>query len=90
MVTTAFCPRAALHASPHNNILELQPMRKHCDQSLAVALVKLCVCLAGTPQLMLTAGPSVPVAPQQAYGYGYQAPAGYSQPAAQPGFGYGM
>lgn len=44
----------------------------------------------GTPQLMLTAGPSVPVAPQQAYGYGYQAPAGYSQPAVQPGFGYGM
>ncbi|MEQ2158813.1 hypothetical protein GOODEAATRI_016107 [Goodea atripinnis] len=44
----------------------------------------------GTPQLMLTAGPSVPVAPQQAYGYGYQAPAGYGQPAAQPGFGYGM
>jgi len=48
------------------------------------------VCVAGTPQLMLTAGPSVPVAPQQAYGYGYQAPAGYAQPAAQPGFGYGM
>lgn len=42
----------------------------------------------GTPQLMLTAGPSVPVPPQQAYGYGYQAPAGY--PQAQPGFGYGM
>ncbi|XP_014052792.2 clathrin heavy chain 1 isoform X6 [Salmo salar] len=45
----------------------------------------------GTPQLMLTAGPSVPVPPQQAYGYGYQAPAGYPQaPQAQPGFGYGM
>ncbi|CAB1316428.1 unnamed protein product, partial [Coregonus sp. 'balchen'] len=44
----------------------------------------------GTPQLMLTAGPSVPVPPQQAYGYGYQAPAGYPQaPQAQPGFGYG-
>lgn len=58
----------------------------------AVACLKpfLFVFLAGTPQLMLTAGPSVPVAPQQAYGYGYQAPAGYSQPAAQPGFGYGM
>uniref|UniRef100_A0A4W5PW71 Clathrin, heavy chain a (Hc) n=1 Tax=Hucho hucho TaxID=62062 RepID=A0A4W5PW71_9TELE len=45
----------------------------------------------GTPQLMLTAGPSVPVPPQQAYGYGYQAPAGYPQaPQAQPGFGYSM
>uniref|UniRef100_A0AAQ4R148 Clathrin, heavy chain a (Hc) n=1 Tax=Gasterosteus aculeatus aculeatus TaxID=481459 RepID=A0AAQ4R148_GASAC len=44
----------------------------------------------GTPQLMLTAGPSVPVVPQQPYAYGYQAPAGYAQPAAQPGFGYGM
>lgn len=48
------------------------------------------LCLAGTPQLMLTAGPSVPVPPQQPYGYGYQAPAGYSQPVPQPGFGYGM
>ncbi|XP_073686252.1 clathrin, heavy chain a (Hc) [Garra rufa] len=49
----------------------------------------------GTPQLMLTAGPSVPVAPpQQPYGYGYTAGAaapGYPQaPQAQPGFGYGM
>ncbi|KAG9339792.1 hypothetical protein JZ751_022458, partial [Albula glossodonta] len=45
----------------------------------------------GTPQLMLTAGPSVAVPPQQAYGYGYTAPAGYAQPPQpQPGFGYGM
>ncbi|KTF74352.1 hypothetical protein cypCar_00016021 [Cyprinus carpio] len=45
----------------------------------------------GTPQLMLTAGPSVPVPPQQAYGYGYTAAPGYPQaPQAQPGFGYGM
>uniref|UniRef100_A0A671RTI1 Clathrin heavy chain 1-like n=1 Tax=Sinocyclocheilus anshuiensis TaxID=1608454 RepID=A0A671RTI1_9TELE len=45
----------------------------------------------GTPQLMLTAGPSVPVPPQQAYGYGYTAAPGYPQaPPAQPGFGYGM
>lgn len=46
--------------------------------------------LAGTPQLMLTAGPNVAVPPQQPYpGYGYTAPAaGYGQP--QPGFGYGM
>lgn len=62
--------------------------------SRTVALVKIkltsYVSVAGTPQLMLTAGPSVPVAPQQAYGYGYQVPAGYSQPAPQPGFGYGM
>uniref|UniRef100_A0A8C7ZSY1 Clathrin, heavy chain a (Hc) n=1 Tax=Oryzias sinensis TaxID=183150 RepID=A0A8C7ZSY1_9TELE len=42
----------------------------------------------GTPQLMLTAGPSVPVAPPQPYGYGFQP--GFTQPAAQPGFGYGM
>lgn len=48
------------------------------------------VFLAGTPQLMLTAGPNVAVPPQQPYpGYGYTAPApGYGQP--QPGFGYGM
>uniref|UniRef100_A0A3Q0R6L5 Uncharacterized protein n=1 Tax=Amphilophus citrinellus TaxID=61819 RepID=A0A3Q0R6L5_AMPCI len=52
---------------------------------LLVRSCRLLVC-----PLMLTAGPSVPVAPQQAYGYGYQAPAGYGQPAAQPGFGYGM
>ncbi|KTG42705.1 hypothetical protein cypCar_00016438 [Cyprinus carpio] len=45
----------------------------------------------GTPQLMLTAGPSVPVPPQQAYGYGYTAAPGYPQaPQPQPGFGYGM
>lgn len=45
----------------------------------------------GTPQLMLTAGPSVAVPPQQAYGYGYTAAPGYPQaPQAQPGFGYGM
>ncbi|KAG7258585.1 hypothetical protein CRUP_030873 [Coryphaenoides rupestris] len=43
------------------------------------------------PILMLTAGPTVPVAAQPAYGYGYQAaPAGYAPPPAQPGFGYGM
>ncbi|CAJ0967452.1 unnamed protein product [Ranitomeya imitator] len=41
----------------------------------------------GQPQLMLTAGPSVPVPPQAAFGYGYTAPA-YGQP--QPGFGYSM
>lgn len=46
---------------------------------------------SGTPQLMLTAGPSVPVPPQQAYGYGYTAAPGYPQaPQPQPGFGYGM
>lgn len=46
---------------------------------------------SGTPQLMLTAGPSVAVPPQQAYGYGYTAAPGYPQaPQAQPGFGYGM
>ncbi|KAG5837570.1 hypothetical protein ANANG_G00240740 [Anguilla anguilla] len=44
----------------------------------------------GTPQLMLTAGPNVAVPPQQAYGYGYTAPAGYGQPPPQPGFGYSM
>lgn len=46
----------------------------------------------GTPQLMLTAGPSVPVPPQQGYGYGYTAAPGYppQAPQAQPGFGYGM
>ncbi|KPP70923.1 clathrin heavy chain 1-like, partial [Scleropages formosus] len=45
----------------------------------------------GTPQLMLTAGPSVAVPPQQAYGYGYTAPPAYGQhPQPQPGFGYGM
>ncbi|KPP72822.1 clathrin heavy chain 1-like [Scleropages formosus] len=45
----------------------------------------------GTPQLMLTAGPSMGVPPQQAYGYGYAAPTGYGQPQqAQPGFGYSM
>lgn len=46
----------------------------------------------GTPQLMLTAGPSVPVPPQQAYGYGYTgaAPQGYAQPPPAAGFGYGM
>lgn len=53
---------------------------------LNMCFVKL---VTGTPQLMLTAGPSVPVPPQQPYGYGYGAPAGYGQPA-QPGFGYGM
>uniref|UniRef100_A0AAR2JHR1 Clathrin heavy chain n=1 Tax=Pygocentrus nattereri TaxID=42514 RepID=A0AAR2JHR1_PYGNA len=45
--------------------------------------------LIGTPQLMLTAGPNVAVPPQQPYGYGYAAPAGYGQPV-QPGFSYGM
>lgn len=50
----------------------------------------MCASFTGTPQLMLTAGPSVPVAPQQPYGYGYQAPAGYSPAAPQPGFGYSM
>ncbi|MGH0159430.1 UNVERIFIED_CONTAM: hypothetical protein FKN15_037344 [Acipenser sinensis] len=44
----------------------------------------------GQPQLMLTAGPSVAVPPQQAYGYGYTAPAGFGQAPPQPGFGYGM
>lgn len=41
---------------------------------------------------MLTAGPSVPVPPQQAYGYNYSTAPGYAQapPPAQPGFGYGM
>ena len=48
------------------------------------------LCAPGTPQLMLTAGPTVPVAAQPAYAYGYQAPAGYAPPPAQPGFGYGM
>lgn len=42
----------------------------------------------GQPQLMLTAGPSVPVPPQAAFGYGYTAPPTYAQP--QPGFGYSM
>lgn len=41
----------------------------------------------GQPQLMLTAGPSVPVPPQAPFGYGYTAPT-YGQP--QPGFGYSM
>ena len=45
--------------------------------------------VTGTPQLMLTAGPNVPVPPQQAYGYGYTAAPGYTQPP-QPSFGYGM
>lgn len=45
--------------------------------------------IAGTPQLMLTAGPNVAVPPQQAYSYGYAAAPGYNQPP-QPGFGYGM
>ncbi|RXM97734.1 Clathrin heavy chain 1 [Acipenser ruthenus] len=44
----------------------------------------------GQPQLMLTAGPSVAVPPQQAYGYGYTAPTGFGQAPPQPGFGYGM
>lgn len=43
----------------------------------------------GTPQLMLTAGPNVPVPPQQPYGYGYTAAPGYGQPP-QTAFGYGM
>lgn len=47
------------------------------------------VCVAGTPQLMLTAGPNVAVPPQQPYGYGYTAAPGYGQPP-QPSFGYGM
>lgn len=42
----------------------------------------------GQPQLMLTAGPSVPVPPQAPFGYGYTAPPTYGQP--QPGFGYSM
>lgn len=46
-------------------------------------------CLAGTPQLMLTAGPNVPVPPQQPYGYGYTAAPNYGQPP-QTTFGYGM
>lgn len=47
------------------------------------------VSVAGTPQLMLTAGPNVAVPPQQPYGYGYTAAPGYGQPP-QPSFGYGM
>uniref|UniRef100_A0A3B3WPY1 Uncharacterized protein n=1 Tax=Poecilia mexicana TaxID=48701 RepID=A0A3B3WPY1_9TELE len=44
---------------------------------------------AGTPQLMLTAGPNMAVPPQQAYGYGYTGAPAYGQPP-QPSFGYGM
>lgn len=49
----------------------------------------LCGFVAGTPQLMLTAGPNVAVPPQQPYGYGYTAAPGYGQPP-QPTFGYGI
>lgn len=74
-----------------SNILFIQDSIFSQDplESPAHFLFTLCV-FAGTPQLMLTAGPSVPVAPQQAYGYGYQAPAGYTQATPQPGFSYGM
>lgn len=63
-------------------------MFKH---SLCGVCVRVCVRmrLAGTPQLMLTAGPNMAVPPQQPYGYGYPAAQGYGQPQ-QPGFGYGM
>uniref|UniRef100_A0A8C5BGP1 Clathrin, heavy chain a (Hc) n=1 Tax=Gadus morhua TaxID=8049 RepID=A0A8C5BGP1_GADMO len=62
-----------------------ESMRKEEEQATETQPI-----VYGTPQLMLTAGPTVPVAAQPAYAYGYQAPAGYAPPPAQPGFGYGM
>ena len=59
------------------------------DHSFALVTRFSDVPVAGTPQLMLTAGPNVAVPPQQAYGYGYTAAPGYAQPP-QPSFGYGM
>uniref|UniRef100_A0A8C6TQ00 Clathrin, heavy chain a (Hc) n=1 Tax=Neogobius melanostomus TaxID=47308 RepID=A0A8C6TQ00_9GOBI len=73
------------YLSKVDNLETSESVRKEEEQATETQPI-----VYGTPQLMLTAGPSVPVAPPQAYGYGYQAPAGYAQPAAQPGFGYGM
>uniref|UniRef100_A0A672IPK5 Clathrin heavy chain 1-like n=1 Tax=Salarias fasciatus TaxID=181472 RepID=A0A672IPK5_SALFA len=92
-------PDVVLETAWRHNIMDfsmpyfIQVMReylsKHCDHRRPVRTHHGGLCVAGTPQLMLTAGPNVAVPPQQAYGYGYTGAPGYGQ-APQPSFGYGM